>query len=667
MSDLIEVKGIGKAMEAKLLLEGINSIKTLVETLPIKYDTKYISEFSEAKITEEITLAGMIHTEAKVFYIRKRLTKLSFQFNVQNVIFTVSIFNREFMRSLLKKDAQIVVTGKFLHNYQQFVASEIVLRSRFVEGIIPIYRLKNLSSHQFHKLVLNSLDTYVEQIQENLPEQLLKKYELVGRRELFSIVHQPKTDQDVIKASQRIKYEEFLLFALKIAALKKMSQRIVKTPKKYSIDKVKTFINTLPYELTDDQKQATNEIFRDLLAKKPMNRLLQGDVGSGKTICAMIASLAVASANEQIAFMAPTEILAFQHYQTFSRLLKAQDLNIAFLSSNVTGSEREKVMHDLHTGNIQIIIGTHALIQEDISFQKLGFVIIDEQHRFGVGQRKILREKGITPDVLFMSATPIPRTLAITMFGDMDISSIKTIPSGRKKILTKVLDYELMDKVYQRTITELDKGHQAYFIVPLIDESDKSSLLSAKEFYQEIQTHLPKHYKVGLLHGKMKGEEKANILNAFYTNKISALVSTTVVEVGLNVPNATVMVVMNASRFGLSQLHQLRGRVGRDKDQAYCFFVIDDALEGFDKLEILEKTTDGFEISEADLRMRGPGEVFGEEQTGIPRFIMANIVTDQELLEKAIDDAKEVILSNDNASRKLVNQIIPSIDSYNLN
>jgi len=249
----------------------------------------------------------------------------------------------------------------------------------------------------------------------------------------------------------------------------------------------------------------------------------------------------------------------------------------------------------------------------------------------------------------------------------MDISSIKTIPAGRKQILTKVLDYEMMEKVYQRTITELEKGHQAYFIVPLIDESDKSSLISAKEFFQEIQNHLPKLYKIGLLHGKMKSEEKAEVLNAFYHNKLSVLVSTTVVEVGLNVPNATIMVVMNASRFGLSQLHQLRGRVGRDKDQAYCYFVTDDALEGFDKLEILEKTTDGFEISEADLRMRGPGEVFGEEQTGIPRFIMANIVVDQELLEQAIDDAQEIILSNDNTSRKLVNQIIPSIDSYNLN
>jgi len=667
LSDLIEVKGIGKAMEAKLLLEGINSIKTLVETLPSKYEKKHISEFSDAKIAEEITLSGFIYSEAKVFYIRKRLTKLSFQINVQNVIFAVSIFNREFLLHTLTKDAQIVITGKFLHNFQQFVASEIVLKNRFEEGIIPIYRLNNLSSHQFHKLVINSLATYLDHIQENIPDMLLKKHSLVGRCELFSIVHQPKTDQDVYIASKRIKYEEFLPFALKIAVLKKISQRIVKTPKKYSIDKVKTFIKTLPYELTDDQKQATNEIFRDFLAKKPMNRLLQGDVGSGKTICAMIASLAVASANEQVAFMAPTEILAFQHYQTFSRMLKAQELNIAFLSSNVTGSDRAKIMHDLHVGIIQIIIGTHALIQEDLSFNKLGFVIIDEQHRFGVGQRKILREKGITPDVLFMSATPIPRTLAITMFGDMDISSIKTIPAGRKQILTKVLDYEMMEKVYQRTITELEKGHQAYFIVPLIDESDKSSLISAKEFFQEIQNHLPKLYKIGLLHGKMKSEEKAEVLNAFYHNKLSVLVSTTVVEVGLNVPNATIMVVMNASRFGLSQLHQLRGRVGRDKDQAYCYFVTDDALEGFDKLEILEKTTDGFEISEADLRMRGPGEVFGEEQTGIPRFIMANIVVDQELLEQAIDDAQEIILSNDNTSRKLVNQIIPSIDSYNLN
>lgn len=666
MSNLIEVKGIGKAMEAKLLLEGINSIRSLVETLPHKYVKKHISDFSFAKITEEITLAGIIHSECKVFYIRRRLTKLSFQIKVENVIFAVSIFNREFMRNTLVKGVQIVITGKFLHNFQQFVASEIVLKNRYEEGIIPIYRLKNLSSHQFHKLVLSSLAIYLEQVQENIPEKFIRRHALVKRQELFTIVHQPKNDEDVTKASNRIKYEEFLLFALKIAALKKINQRIVKMPKKYSIDKVKAFIKTLPYELTEDQKSATNEIFRDFLAKKPMNRLLQGDVGSGKTICAMIASLAVASGNEQVAFMAPTEILAFQHYQTFAHLLKDQNVNIAFLSSNVTGSERERILHELQTGDISIIIGTHALIQENLIFNKLGFIIIDEQHRFGVGQRKILREKGITPDVLFMSATPIPRTLAITMFGDMDISSIRTIPTGRKKILTKVQDYEMMDKIYERTILELEQAHQAYFIVPLIDENDKTSLLSAKEFHHEIQNFIPKEYKVGLLHGKMKGEEKAKVLDDFYNNKIAVLVSTTVVEVGLNVPNATVMVVMNATRFGLSQLHQLRGRVGRDKDQAYCFFVTDEVLEGYDKLGILEKTTDGFEISEADLKMRGPGEVFGEEQTGIPKFVMANIVTDQDLLEQAIADAKEIIRANDNESRKLISRIITSIESYNL-
>jgi len=666
LSDLLEVKGIGKALETKLAHEGIRSVKDLVETLPAKYEKKRIFSWDEVALQKDVTLSGTVAADATVFFIRRRLSKLTFSIKVEHVAFSVVIFNREFMKNTLLKGAEVVITGKFLHNFHNFVASEIVTKSRFQEGIVPIYNIEGLSSRQFHRLVLSALPGYIGQIEENLPDGLLQRHNLIGRKALFRVVHRPKDDNDVQLASKRIKYEEFLLFALRLAALKRFSDRIVKEPKHYDIERVRAFIGSLPFELTKDQKQATNEIFRDFLGKKPMNRLLQGDVGSGKTICAMIAALAVCSAGEQTAYMAPTEILAYQHYLTFSRMLASENVKIAFLSSGIIGSAREAIYADLASGRIQIIIGTHALIQEELVFHKLGFVVIDEQHRFGVTQRKIIREKGITPDVLFMSATPIPRTLAITMFADMDISSIKTIPSGRKSILSRVIGYEDMDKVYSRTASELEQGHQAYFIVPLIDENANSSLLSVKEFYQEISGNLDKKHHVGLLHGRLKAAEKAAQLEAFYANRTQVLVSTTVVEVGLDVPNATIITIMNATRFGLSQLHQLRGRVGRDRDQAYCFFVTDDTLEGFDKLEILEKTTDGFEISEADLRMRGPGEVFGEEQTGLPRFAMANIILDQDILVAAIGDSANVLASAEPVCRKLVAEVNRKIDAYNL-
>ncbi|MBN2697115.1 MAG: ATP-dependent DNA helicase RecG [Bacilli bacterium] len=666
MSDLLEIKGIGKSMEAKLFHEGITSISELVETFPSRYESRRIQKLIEAKLQEEITLSGIAKSEASVYYIRRKLTKLTFEFGIDSTVFKVSIFNREFMKASISVGKELVITGKFINDFRNFTASDIVTKPKYIEGIVPIYRTDTMSSKQFHKLIMAALSLNKNRLSENLPLFLLERQELVNRVELFDFVHQPHDEKEVLSAQERVKYEELLNFALRIAALKKLNSRIVKKQKNYDIGKVRAFIDGLPFELTKDQKEATNEIFRDFKSKNPMNRLLQGDVGSGKTICAVIAALAVVTAGQQVAYMAPTEILAHQHFQTFCKYLSQIGVQIEYLSGSVIEKARKDIYSRLEQGNIDIIIGTHALIQEDLAFRDLGFIVIDEQHRFGVKQRQFLRKKGITPDVLFMSATPIPRTLAITLFGDLDISSIHTIPAGRKAVLTKIVGYDDLDSVFVKTIEEIQSGHQAYFTLPLIVESEASSLISVEEFLPLVREKLGRDIKIEMLHGKLNAKEKTEILEAFYKNEVNVLVATTVVEVGMNVPNATVMTVLNASRFGLSQLHQLRGRVGRDNVQAYCFYVVDDPLRDRGKLEVLERTVDGFEISETDLEQRGPGEVFGEEQTGIPKFRMANIVTDKELLEQALNDAKDVLAGHDELSIKLVNRTFALIDAYNL-
>ncbi|MBU1144843.1 MAG: ATP-dependent DNA helicase RecG [Firmicutes bacterium] len=666
MSELLNLKGIGESSKKKLNLHGIYSIEDLINSFPTKYIKHEINSFSQAVLGEEISLFATVIKLPKLYYIRKRLTKLSLEIEVENKVITATIFNREFLMSSLQIGIQIVITGKFIHNYIQFHASDITLKANYIQGIIPIYHINSISDKSLHKWINEGLNEIKGSIYDPIPNFLLEKNTIVELSSFLQIIHNPISEKNVLDASKRIKYEELLLFALKIESFKRMNSRIFTKSKKYDLTIVKKFIDTLPFKLTNDQKQATNELFTDLKNQKQMNRLLQGDVGSGKTICAIIASLAVVSALEQVALMAPTEILAYQHYQTMKHYLDSFGVVIAFLSSSIKNESREEILKDLKSGKIDILIGTHALIQEEVVFKNLGFVIIDEQHRFGVNQRKILRQKGLTPDVLFMSATPIPRTLAITLFGDMDISSIKSLPLGRKQIKTKIVDFEHIDRVFQHVNQELSKGHQAYFIVPLIDENEKSSLISLEEFETIIKKNIDVSYQIGFLHGKMKNDEKSLNIDKFYSNKIQALVSTTVVEVGLNVSNATMMIVINASKFGLSQLHQLRGRVGRNDLQSYCYLIVDDLVKETNKLSILEKTSDGFEISEADLLQRGPGEVFGEEQTGIPKFKMANIIEDQALLELAIEDAKSLMSSSDLKAKKLINHTIKQIESYHL-
>ena len=664
MSDLLSLKGVGDSTLKKLQDNGIHSILSLLETYPTKYDTHKLTPIGQAKVGVEVRIRGIIHTEPKVVYIRRKLTKMMVSIESDGVIFLLSIFNREFLKSTLYIGLEVVVTGKFNERFQNFQASDMVHAKNFTEGIIPRYGLQDVSDKIIRKLMKEALSNASGLVKESIPENLLQHRSVLSINELLKKIHYPKNDEDIRLSVLRIKYEELLDFALRMALMKKMLQRIFRKAKHYDITKVKQFIHSLPYELTDDQKNATNEIFIDLKKDHQMNRLLQGDVGSGKTICAMIAAYAVYTCKEQTAIMAPTEILAYQHFESFSKFLTPFGVRVAFLSSSVIGEKRKRIYQELEKGEIDIICGTHALIQKDISFHSLGFVCIDEQHRFGVEQRKILRQKGYLPDCLFLSATPIPRTLAMTLFQDMDVSSIKMKPQGRKEIQTKVSSYEEINQVFLQVDKELQKGRQAYFIVPLINESLTSSKISLDEMKNIIENSVLNKYKTGYLHGKMKSEEKASVMNQFYENQVQVLVSTTVVEVGLNVQNATIMVIMNAMQFGLSQLHQLRGRVGRNHFQSYCYLIVDTDYDEENRLTILEQSNDGFAISEKDLEMRGPGEVFGEEQTGLPKFKMANIIEDKELLQQALEDANWVMDSKDSLSIAKRNQIIKRIDSY---
>jgi len=665
MEKLSTVKGIGPKTEKKLNQMGIRTTQDMLFRFPVRYETYGLNDFLEIALNVQLSLSVKVVKKPKVFFIRKNLDKLTVDVEMNRMLFHVSIFNRRFMASSLEPGVEIVVTGKFIDNLSNFTASNIVLLKNFHPGIVPFYGIEDVNDVTIRKAMRLLLQAKPD-LPEPLPSRYLQKHKIPDINQLITKIHEPKTETDIIDVRKRIIYEELLDFALRIEMLKKLNSAVISQSRKYDIEIVRDFISKLPFELTSDQKQATNEIFIDLKKDRQMNRLLQGDVGSGKTIVSIIAALAVVTSGYQVAVMAPTLVLAKQHFETFKKYLEPYGVRITLLVSEQSVGDQNIIKGLIRSNRFDIIIGTHSLIQESVDFHNLGFLIIDEQHRFGVNQRKELRKKGVTPDILLMSATPIPRTLAISIYRDIDISFIKEKPSGRKEILTKIVEYEKLDQLLKTISSELNLGHQAYFICPMIVDSKTSQKISVEETARILDEKIGNDYTIGVLHGKMADEEKNYILQGFYSGKTQILISTTVVEVGVDVKNATVMVIMSANSFGLAQLHQLRGRIGRDELQSYCYLVVDDILDASERLDIMAKTTDGFLISEYDLSIRGPGEVFGNAQSGIPNFRMANLIKDSEILEAALEDASKIISENDPKSHMLVNKAIKSIDSYNL-
>ena len=663
MDKLSKVKGIGPKTEPLLNKIGINTIDDLVTHYPFRYDVLRRSDLKNVKDPEEkIVIDGKVDSVPLVIRFRGGTNKLNFRLATNDGMVGVSIFGRAFLKSNLTIGENIIVIGKFDSSKNIINASDIkfgILGN--TEKIESVYHTTSgLSQKILSNAINNAISTYGKELSDSIPDYLIEKYNFLNKKTALNIVHNPPNYEKLKEASIRIKYEELFEFMFKINYLRAQNNKnnvgvVRKTDKKLD-----NFIETLPFELTNDQKKALEEIIHDLNSPHRMNRLLQGDVGSGKTIVAILAMYYNYLCGYQSALMAPTEILAVQHYNNIRELLKDTDINVALLTGSVLKKEKDEIYKELSEGTINIIIGTHALIQEDVTYNNLGLVVTDEQHRFGVNQRSNLKNKGIKPDVLYMSATPIPRTYALTIYGDMDLSIIKEMPKGRLPVRTKVYTTKEMREVYKHMKDELEQNRQVYVIAPLIEENEDSDLTNVYTIRDKMNLIFGNKYKIDIVHGKMKGKEKDLIMGEFKANTVNILISTTVIEVGVDVPNATMMVIFDANRFGLSTLHQLRGRVGRSNIQSKCILISDQDTK---RLEIMEKTNDGFEISEEDFKLRGSGDLFGTRQSGDMTFKMANLKSDYKILIQAKVDSQDFLNDEKNASDPLFKRLVNSIES----
>ncbi len=639
MRDLNEIKGIGPRTIKLLNKIGINSSNDLVHYYPFRYDDIKRSNVDLLEQDDKIIIDGVVETIPSLFHFNRKLDKMTFRLNIGSKLLNVAIFNRGFLKSKLQIGTKITIIGKYDKKHNLAVASELRFGLLLNEVIEPVYHMTyGLTGKQINNLICNFLDEL--DCIDYLPDYIKEKYNFYDINKCIYNVHKPNDINDLKKSVNRLKYEELFYFMLKMNYLKQNKNNKIGLQRNVDFNKVQELIDNLPFKLTIDQEKAIKDIYNDLISKNRMNRLLQGDVGSGKTIVSFVAMFINYLSGYQSALMAPTEILAIQHYNNIKNIFKDYNINIELLTGKLKVSEKKKIYKKLENNEVDIIIGTHALISEDVKYNNLGLVITDEQHRFGVNQRGNLKNKGITPDILYMSATPIPRTYALTLYGDMSISNIKTMPSGRKEIKTILKHEKDIKDVLTIMFEELKQNHQIYVIAPLIESSDKIDLKNIDEIKDNLDKAFSKYYNIGVLHGKMENKEKDEIMNKFKNNEIQILISTTVIEVGVDVKNATCMVIFDAFRFGLSTLHQLRGRVGRNDLQSYCILVSNRDTE---RLKILTSTSDGFKISEEDFMLRGSGELFGYKQSGDMNFSIADLKKDFKILLKAKEDSEEFL------------------------
>lgn len=638
---LEDIKGIGPKSLLALKALNLYTKDDVINYFPYRYNVYTPVKLRECSEGDTCTITGYVESAAKVFFIRKNLNKLSFAFNTGSELVNVTIFNRAYLKPNIRIKSYISVIGKYNRKFNTFMASDIKLTPITKTVIEPVYHLnQGIKRSNFKKLVDEILDNTVE-IKSNVPDYLIEKYNFINKKEAVTNVHKPKDINSLKKADLHLIYEELFTFMLKVSYLKEKNASDGKfNIKSFDEDKVNNFISSLPFNLTDGQMQAVSDIKGDFLSKKKMNRLILGDVGSGKTIVSFIALYMNMLAGYQGVLMAPTEILAVQHFNNMVGLF-GDKLNIQLLTSSTKKGERNKILQTLKNGETQILIGTHSLLNDELVYNNLGLVITDEQHRFGVNQRQTLQEKGKDVDVLYMSATPIPRTLALTIYGDMDITEIRTKPGGRKEIITKIFKNSELKNVLEKMLDEIKAGHQIYVVAPLIDdeEDEKMNVTSLKDKFDVAFNGM---VPTGLLHGKMKPNQKDEVMNSFKNGDTKILISTTVIEVGVDVKNATMMVIFNAERFGLATLHQLRGRVGRNDMQSYCYLISDYDAE---RLKVLEQSNDGFYISEQDFKLRGGGDIFGIRQSGEQSFKIANLNRDYKILMQCKSDAEEFLKS----------------------
>ena len=642
--DIELVKGVGKVTLEYLKKLQIFTINDLIEYYPYRYNIIRIVPIKDATLGETCTIRGIIDTEPKVTYI-KRLNKLSFRVLTDNYLVNVVIFNRAFMKNQLKIGRMINLTGKYDDKRNQFTASDINFEMINGSKIYPVYHLINgLKNKTLTNIIREAINSNIT-LEDYIPDYLVLKYNFLDKYKASLIIHDPNDYNDLKKAKLRTIYEELFIFMFKMNYLKyKYTLDNVGIQRRVDKKLVEEYIGNLPFKLTDDQLNTVKEIYHDLTHKERMNRLILGDVGSGKTCVAEIAMYINYLSGYQSAMMAPTEILARQHYEGISKDFSRYGIRVGLLVGSLKKSEKNKVCEQLVNGEIDVLIGTHALISEGVEFNNLGLVITDEQHRFGVNQRSNLQNKGQLCDVLYLSATPIPRTYALTIYGDMDTSLIKTKPSGRKEIITKVFNMKQIKDVLSSMLNEIKNGHQVCVVPPLIEDEDgNSDLNDVIKLKDKFNVAFNNRVNIEILHGKMKNKEKDEVMESFKNGITKVLISTTVIEVGVDVKNSTMMVIFNAERFGLATLHQLRGRVGRNDLQSYCYLLSDKDVP---RLKVMEESNDGFYISEKDFELRGEGDLFGTKQSGDMVFKMANIKRDYKILVQCKNDAKIFVEEN---------------------
>ena len=658
--NLQNLKGIGEKNIEYLYKADIYTIEDLVTYYPYRYQVLKPESLETTLPLTTVTINAKVVDVGKVSFIRKNFNSYRFKAESYGHIFNVTIFNRAFIKRNMSVGKEITLIGKYEAKKNSFVAQDIKLHAIMEAKILPLYHvIKGVKSASLNKWILEGIN---EDILDYIPEKYQKKYRLMPKKEALLQVHNPTDEKKLYVARQRLIYEELFVFMFKIQYLKSLKDKEVGIAKSFEKENIDTFIKNLPFPLTNDQQKAIMDGLTDLKSSKRMNRLLLGDVGSGKTVVGAVLLYANYLAGYQSAFMAPTEILALQHFETIRKMFQKTNVQIDYLVGSVSKKEKKSILEKLKNGKIDILIGTHAILNEHLYFKNLGFIITDEQHRFGVNQRELLTQKGLKPDMLFMSATPIPRTYALTIYGDMDTSLIKEKPMGRKEIITKVVKEKDLKEVLFQVLEAIKRNEQVYVVAPTILENETNDLKDVYLLKEKFSLAFHEKVPIGVLHGKLKKTEKDEVMNDFKLGRSKILISTTVVEVGVDVKDATMMIVFNAERFGLATLHQLRGRVGRSDKQSYCYLICNEEKE---RLKVLEESNDGFYISEKDFEFRGEGDLFGVKQSGDMTFKIANLKRDYSILLKAKTDVLEFLQSEKYKSSLSFLEIISKIDFTN--
>lgn len=652
--DIINLTGVGNKSKEILNKLNIYTDSDLINHYPFRYNFYRLKNITDIDLEDNDLVEVKVETHPVVNFIKKKFNRMQFNVVNKNTLFKVTIFNRAFEKNLIVPGKTIYISGKYDKLKNSFVASNIKfsLPDNFIE---PVYHLaKGINNTLFIKL-LSQID--FNNCHEIIPEYINQRYGFIDKSEALKLIHFPKSVNDIKKAKLKLIYEELFAFMFKILYSRNINTLSYNKEKVFDKKLITSFIDKLPFNLTTDQFNALNDILKDISSDKQMNRLIIGDVGSGKTIIGVISLFANYLAGYQGAFMAPTEVLAIQHYRNISKLLKDY-LNVELLIGSMTKKEKNSVIERLKNNEIDVIIGTHALIQDSVCFNNLGQVITDEQHRFGVVQRKNLQEKGNKPDCLFMSATPIPRTFALALYGDLNVSYIKEKPMGRKDIITKVVHEKNIKEVLKKIYEQVNLGYQVFVVSPLISDNLDDDIKSVYKLEENLNKAFNSMFKIEVMHGKLSNIEKQAIMNDFKENRINILISTTVIEVGVDIPNATMMVIFNSERFGLATLHQLRGRVGRNTIDSYCYLICNQDSE---RLKVLEESNDGFYISEKDLELRKEGDLFGTRQSGVMTFNLADLYRDGKILFQAKKDCEEFIKGERYLDNPYYNNIIKDI------